>query len=279
MVDSKDFSIENTNYFTIIDSGTTISYLPKNLYSDIQKQIDYFCSQINRCMGDSFHTEIGQCYKLKENINIIQFIESMPTFTFNFENDVKYNWPPESYLFNYTEFTDNDKRQTYCIGMNSWNSKEILLGSTWMHNHDIIFDLQHKKIGLVESNCAAKNVISVYPNTQAPSNVINNDTPKEITEVPLPVISDKNNSDSSVITGVRDYNQTNFLKSCDDSTIDFYIKLIIFISIFSLVLIIILALAIHKIKRGENFLWIRVSNDETGKILKKWVIFYYFFNL
>lgn len=33
------------------------------------------------------------------------------------------------------------------------SSEEIMLGSSWMQNHDIIFDLERKKIGLINANC------------------------------------------------------------------------------------------------------------------------------
>jgi len=30
-----------------------------------------------------------------------------------------------------------------------------MLGSSWMHNHDIIFDLESKKIGLIKAKCSS----------------------------------------------------------------------------------------------------------------------------
>jgi hypothetical protein len=235
IINSQDFLINQNDYFTIIDSGTTLSYFPRKLYNDVEKQINVVCSEINRCMGDSYTAEIGICFKLKENITVLQFIESMPTLTFVFENDVKYLWKPENYLFNYTDPASNDKRLTFCIGLTGWNSNEILLGSTWMHNHDIIFDLQNKKIGLVESNCAAENVLKLFPLAPAPSATL---TP----------------------TG-----------SCD-AKVDLYIKMIILITSLASIVIIILAYALHRLRLGQSFLWMRLSSEEimaSDRVLSK----------
>lgn len=153
VVNFKDFHINNNDYYTVIDSGTTISYFPKNLFFDFEKQLNIYCSQIDKCLGNSYSTESGICYKLKENTSYEQFISSMPNFYFTFENNVKYVWKPESYLYLSPESEPNDTI-ILCIGLAGWASNEILLGSTWMHNHDIIFDLSNKKLGFAESRCS-----------------------------------------------------------------------------------------------------------------------------
>jgi hypothetical protein len=161
----------------------------------------------------------------------------MPSLTFIFEENVKYHWKAENYLFNYTEFSD-DKRLTFCIGLSGWNSNEILLGSTWMHNHDIIFDIQHQKIGLVESNCGASNIISVFP--------------------------DFGKSIKSSNNATNYYNQASEFFSCD-TTIEKYVQLILLISTLAILIILLLIYAINKIRRGEKFLWMRLDAEDAGK--------------
>lgn len=231
-VNTVDFSVNGNEYFTIIDSGTTLSYFPKKLYTEIEKQINVVCSEINRCLGDSFTAEVGICYKLKENVSVLQFIESMPTISFVFENNTKYFWKPKNYLFNYTDSASNDNRMTLCIGLTGWNSNEILLGSTWMHNHDIIFDLKNKKIGLIESNCSGEGFVKINP--QTPS-IINNSVPI------IPSSSD----------------------SCD-AKVDLYRKVIILISSLGAIIIILLALGLHRLRNGQNFLWVRLHREENS---------------
>lgn len=61
---------------------------------------------------------MGICFRLKTNINYLQFKESMPNLNFVFQNNVRYDWNPRSYLFNNTEKGDNT--QSYCMGFIKW---------------------------------------------------------------------------------------------------------------------------------------------------------------
>ncbi len=151
----------------MIDSGTTLSYFPNDIYNDILSYIRQYCKRFNKCMGELFKSDLGHCFKLNKNINTIQFIESMPVLTFEFkgnndnndnnEDETKlYTWKPSNYLFNYT--TSNIP--TYCFGGVSWGRSDILLGTTWMHDHDIIFDMEKNRIGFVESACDGGNTNS-----------------------------------------------------------------------------------------------------------------------
>lgn len=117
LLNKLDTQISN-DYFTVIDSGTTVSYFPKDIYNKLKQKTNEFCSQLNRCMGDSFDSDMGVCFRLKTNINYLQFKESMPVLNFVFQDNINYEWNPESYLFNNTEV--NDYSQTYCMGFVSW---------------------------------------------------------------------------------------------------------------------------------------------------------------
>jgi len=116
-VNRKETSI-SSEYFTVIDSGTTVSYFPRDLYNKLKQTIFEYCSQLNRCLGDSFESDMGICFRLKININYLQFRESMPSLNFIFENDLNYEWNAESYLFNNTD--PSDSKQVYCMGFISW---------------------------------------------------------------------------------------------------------------------------------------------------------------
>ena len=40
-----------------------------------------------------------------------------------------------------------------------------MFGSTWMHNHDIIFDIENQKIGIIKANCTEnKDFNNAIPN-------------------------------------------------------------------------------------------------------------------
>jgi hypothetical protein len=116
-VDNSTIDISKS-YYTIIDSGTTISYFPEPLVKSVMEKIDHYCAQPDKCLGDPHMTEIGQCYKVKSNVTASQFKESMPEIKFVFRNNIEYYWKPEAYLFNNTRLTD--KYQTYCTGFTGW---------------------------------------------------------------------------------------------------------------------------------------------------------------
>ena len=228
IVNSKDFHLNYNEYYTIVDSGTTISYFPKTLYTEVEKQINIFCSQVHKCLGDSYPTDNGLCFKIKENVSLENFLLSMPDIHFTFEKNVKYTWKPQSYLYNSTDSNINDL-PTFCIGLTGWASNEILLGSTWMHNHDIIFDLENRKIGFVESNCSGEE--SFYLNYNKFRNV--------------KVISSNRNC---------------------EVTVNMYFNIILTVTIISIFIISLISLAVYRLNQGNNFLWTKLSTDESGII-------------
>ncbi len=275
IVNSKHFEIKENEYYTVIDSGTTISYFPRELYKNVEKQINEFCSQINRCLGDSYKTDAGLCFKLKDNVNISQFIESMPKFTFIFEGKVKYDWKPENYLYNYTEFADNPSEgETFCIGLTSWQSSEILLGSTWMHNHDIIFDADQNKIGLVESNCEGSGISAIVKddnfNGSNASNLVidsankDKDKDKEKDNTTTGAISNRASPENIPVKSPAMPGSGSATSACDDA-INFYSKLILFITFISFVIIVLLVITVNKMRRGQNFLFMRVNSNENNE--------------
>lgn len=148
-LNDKQIILKDQDFPTIIDSGTTLTYFPKTIFQSIEEKIKSFCLETNRCLGKLKKTDSGMCFEPNENINFVQLVESMPTLNFEFENFVNYEWSPYNYLY---EDLDDDNVQ-YCMGFDTWTSNAIVLGTTWMHNHDIIFDLDKKRIGFALANC------------------------------------------------------------------------------------------------------------------------------
>ena len=140
----------------IVDSGTTFTYFPKNIFNKIQMYIYSYCSNIDKCLGDDYISkDRGLCYIVKPHVPIQKFIDSFPMIKFKLENEIEYEWKPENYLL---QNLNNTKKKEFCISINGWNQNEILLGSAWMHNHKFIFDLNKREIEIKERNCRANNV-------------------------------------------------------------------------------------------------------------------------
>ena len=173
---------------------------------------------------------LGICFRVDASIHFNKFFRSLPCLTFIFEMGAKYIWKPESYLFNNTRGNET----SFCIGVTSWNSNEILLGTTWMHDHDIIFDVLNKRIGFVSSSCDGVSRGN-YTENNIESNCI------------LHSEFDKNKY------------------SADNQNTSYYKFLIIILSILVVVITVALLLIICRIRRRNNFFWSKLENEVTGK--------------
>lgn len=99
-----------------------------------------------------------------------------------------------------------------------------------MHNHDIIFDNENKKIGLVSSECDRVNGKYNFNN------------------------KDVGNAAKTINT------------TCDnDNAIKFYRFMCIVASVTVIVIIFLFAYAVRKLRREGKFLWISL-NDDIGNI-------------
>lgn len=101
------------------------------------------------------------------------------------------------------------------------SNNEILLGSTWMQNHDIIFDKENKTIGLVSSNCELEY---------------------DFNEENRPGIKSKIEDHSFINTCVKDIKLVR--------TIFFIIMIVLFF------LMIVLIFIIRELRKYSRFLWI-----------------------
>jgi len=97
--------------------------------------------------------EKTNCYNKGDDIEENEFYDSFPNIAFKLKNtndddnnnDMTLSWLPQNYFF-------LDKEGIYCIGI-SEGASNIILGTTWMHNRDIIFDNENKKIGFISARC------------------------------------------------------------------------------------------------------------------------------
>jgi hypothetical protein len=148
----------NNEIFTVLDSGTTISYFPSDIFNRITNLIELFCSQNDKCIGVSYKkfSERGICFVLDKNSLESEFIRTLPDIILTFENNLQYKWTAENYIFNMTSLIHEQLK--FCMGFVSWDSNEILLGTSFMHNHNIIFDNFNNRIGISEHNCIKERI-------------------------------------------------------------------------------------------------------------------------
>lgn len=129
---------------TIIDSGTTLAYLPELIYEPLVKKILSWQSDVKlQTLHDQY-----TCFQYSGSID-----DGFPTVTFHFESSLSLKVYPHEYLFPFEGL--------WCIGwqnsaMQSRDGKNMtLLGDLVLSNKLVVYDLENQVIGWTEYNCSS----------------------------------------------------------------------------------------------------------------------------
>ncbi|GAV74363.1 Asp domain-containing protein [Cephalotus follicularis] len=130
---------------TIIDSGTTLAYLPEVVYQSVINQIMASQPSLNvHTVEDQF-----SCFQFTGNVD-----DGFPSVKFYFEGNLSLTVYPHDYLFEIRE-------DVWCIGwqnsgLQSKDGKEMtLLGDLVLSNNLVLYDLENLVIGWTEYNCSS----------------------------------------------------------------------------------------------------------------------------
>merc|ERR1719421_2785199 len=126
---------------TIIDSGTTYTYMSRQNYRGLTRAIEQYCNMHNSCGAQ--HT--GTCWRIPGGK---AGLSAFPDITVTFSGDVATSWEPRSYLYH----KGSGDRWCYAFEDDGPNA-DTVLGASWMLHHDIIFDLTQHKVAIVKANC------------------------------------------------------------------------------------------------------------------------------
>lgn len=129
---------------TIVDSGTTFTYFPSEVYNVIDKAFEAFCTAPPGCSAKRDVTETG-CWMLDDpKIGL----SDLPTLSMSFGMGVDVAWPPEAYMYARNvpglwcrAFADNGLQQN------------TVLGLSWMLHKDLILDVANVRLGIAEAAC------------------------------------------------------------------------------------------------------------------------------
>ncbi|VVA90128.1 unnamed protein product [Arabis nemorensis] len=128
----------------IIDSGTTLAYLPEIIYEPLVKKITSQEPALKVHIVDKDY----KCFQYSGRVD-----EGFPNVTFHFENSVFLRVYPHDYLFPYEGM--------WCIGwqnsgMQSRDRRNMtLLGDLVLSNKLVLYDLENQVIGWTEYNCSS----------------------------------------------------------------------------------------------------------------------------
>ncbi|SOV24289.1 plasmepsin V [Plasmodium sp. DRC-Itaito] len=156
----------------LVDSGSTFTHIPENIYNQINYYLDILCIQdmtnvyeINKRLKitnkslnkplvyfEDFNTALKNiiqnenlCIKIVDGVQCWKSLEHLPNLYITLSNNYKMLWKPSSYLY---------KKETFwCKGLEKQVNNKPILGLTFFKNKQVIFDLQQNQIAFVESKC------------------------------------------------------------------------------------------------------------------------------
>ncbi|KAJ9460323.1 Saccharopepsin [Diplonema papillatum] len=153
--DSVAASADDFGTQSIVDSGTTITFLPPTVFNRIKRSIRRQCGHLPhvtpRGVGDAGTIfESKACYT---NVDVSQF----PPLHFAFAGDVVVSVAPEHYFIDVTD--DESGRKFYCFGIapsgptEDWTLPDMqtILGDTFMSAFYIAFNRGNGSMGIAPS--------------------------------------------------------------------------------------------------------------------------------
>ncbi|XP_039034162.1 aspartic proteinase 39-like isoform X3 [Hibiscus syriacus] len=130
---------------TIVDSGTTLAYLPPAIYEPLMDEILSPQPALQLYSVEDQFT----CFHYLKNVD-----DGFPTVKFHFEGSLILRIYPHEYLFQIRE-------DIWCFGwqnsgMQSKDGKDIiLLGDLVLSNKVVVYDIENQTIGWTEYNCSS----------------------------------------------------------------------------------------------------------------------------
>jgi len=135
---------------TIIDSGTTYTYFPGPVFQTLVKDLTSYCDTHGGCAASR---EGNECWRLND---IMGGPDSFPTIKMNFKGGAQINWSPYGYLH------QRGEQGVWCQTFMENHLYQTVLGISWMIHQDVIFDLQHGRLGVAKANCPEHHKDSDY---------------------------------------------------------------------------------------------------------------------
>lgn len=235
IINSSNISLLNDKgdfkYVAIVDSGTTVTYIPNEPAEAILKEFHNYCElkeNKGKCGTYKKTSDLGPCYFFDNMTHMENALQIWPNITFEIQGGYSYVWTPLNYYFNNTDDVPKATPKA-CLGFISSNGNKFTFGSTWMHGHDIIFDRSNSSIGFVKADCdRGKEPIGKENQTESDNK---EDEEKE--------------------------------KKCIQEDITETRKFLIayaFVCIILLCIIIFLCLAIYHLRKGENYYCIKMKH-------------------
>jgi len=124
---------------TVIDSGTTYTYMSTASYNALRKGIEDYCDQHAGCGA----SRSGTCW----NVDPHQGLKHFPVVNVYFSS-ANTTWEARAYLY----LVHSSSLWCYSFKNDGANAGTVL-GASWMQHKEVIFDLLNAKVGIAPANC------------------------------------------------------------------------------------------------------------------------------
>ncbi|BAM40935.1 aspartyl(acid) protease [Theileria orientalis strain Shintoku] len=138
--------IEFKNKNFVLDTGTTISTLEKEVFNKIHKIFEGLCEDITKLSNEK-KTSSKCTVDKKTGKMCFSDISKLPSIVLTFENGSNFEWTSDSYMINRTNKRTVNDYSWWCLGIESSKSNEYILGATFFKNNHVIFDLNKDVVG------------------------------------------------------------------------------------------------------------------------------------
>ena len=170
-VGAEDYSKDVASMPTLpfFDSGTSYSYVPEQVFLILKNFFDQFCAENegSKCMHDGVEFPPGTDRQDKKT-SLSCFKALTP--------DQKKSIPPIKFIFEGNDFAElvvdpedyfcPESSTIDCIGI--FKDNDYTIGANLMRSHDIVFDVDKKRLGIAPATCDDGIPNKPKPRTQTP---------------------------------------------------------------------------------------------------------------
>jgi hypothetical protein len=141
---------------SVIDSGTTYTYMGRAPYRALKGAIESYCSANSKCGA----TLKGTCWTIPQKYDGLKLF---PTVEVRIAS-ISTKWGPEAYMYRKGRGTQ------WCYAFeDDGPHASTVLGASFMINKDVVFDLVNRRVGFALANCPQyKDRPAHVPPTAAP---------------------------------------------------------------------------------------------------------------
>ena len=245
----------NINYYSIVDSGTTISYFPSKFANELFHIVKTICNrnENNGKCGENFYDKnLGQCFRFNNENDMNYALDNIfPNITFNFGDNVTFVWEPRNYYF-------HNSKSSFCLGFIGESTSRFTLGTTFMRGYDFIFDTQNSKIGFVKADCnyVFDKKITNQKNDNNNDNKDNNDNNKDNNDNNRDNNDNKDNNgniNGEIQENPNEKNENNNVLNRNNNSKFYFIDFFILFGQITLIITIISLIIYGLFLLGKNF--------------------------